>query len=219
MVASEGLVTVSRTSTWVGVSAMARSQPWDPATTAVRISATCPSHDTHTWWSSARAAKRGGVGDSAEARPSRARSNTSTGAIGRVSLHLARCRASEVTMQTIPMSQPDVSEAERAAVDEVLKTSTLSLGPRLALFERKVAAYVGTRHAVGVSSGTAGLHLAMIAAGLGEGDLVVTSPFSFIASANCILYVGARPVFVDVDPRTLTLDPEAVERTVTALTR
>ena len=117
----------------------------------------------------------------------------------------------------IPMSEPDITEAERAAVDEVLCTPMLSIGPRLALFERTLAAYVGTRHAAGVSSGTAGLHLCMLAAGVAEGDLVLTTPFSFVASANCILYPGARPVFVDIDPVSLTIDPRALARTADTL--
>src|SRR5262245_22551201 len=112
---------------------------------------------------------------------------------------------------TIPMSAPDITAAERRAVAEVLETPTLSLGSRLTLFERKFAGRLGTRHAVGVSSGTAGLHLALLAADVGPDDLVLTTPFSFVASANCILYTGARPVFVDVDPHTLTLDPGQVE--------
>jgi dTDP-4-amino-4,6-dideoxygalactose transaminase len=119
----------------------------------------------------------------------------------------------------IPMSEPDVGDAERAAVDEVLRGPTLALGPRLALFEERMAGYVGARHAAGVSSGTAGLHLGMLAAGVRPGDVVVTTPFSFIASANCALYVGARPAFVDVEPTALTLDPERLERTVRRLLR
>jgi dTDP-4-amino-4,6-dideoxygalactose transaminase len=117
---------------------------------------------------------------------------------------------------TIPMSAPDITEAERAAVARVLASSTLALGPQLAAFERAVARRVGAAHAIGVSSGTAGLHLCMIAAGVEEDDLVITSPFSFVASANCILYVRARPLFVDVDPHTLTLDPERVAAAVQA---
>ena len=119
----------------------------------------------------------------------------------------------------IPMSEPDITAAERAAVAEVLRTPTLSMGPCLALFEKRFAAYVGTRHAAGVSSGTAGLHLCMLAAGVGEGDLVLTTPFSFVASANCILYAHATPVFVDVDPVTLTIDPDALARKARALVR
>jgi perosamine synthetase len=112
---------------------------------------------------------------------------------------------------TIPMSRPDITSAERAAVLDVLSSSTLALGPRLDLFEQRLAAYVGARHGVAVSSGTAGLHLCMVAAGVGDGDTVLTTPFSFVASANCILYERARPVFVDIDPVTLTIDPNALE--------
>jgi dTDP-4-amino-4,6-dideoxygalactose transaminase len=119
----------------------------------------------------------------------------------------------------IPMSEPDITHAERTAVQQVLLTPTLSLGRRLTLFERKVAAYVGAGHAAGVSSGTAGLHLSMLAAGVEENDLVLTTPFSFVASANCALYVRARPVFVDVDPETLTIDPDALDRQVRLLAR
>jgi dTDP-4-amino-4,6-dideoxygalactose transaminase len=117
------------------------------------------------------------------------------------------------------MSECDITDAERQAVHEVLSTTTLALGPRLALFERRVADYVGTRHAVGVSSGTAGLHLAMLAADVGDDDFVITTPFSFIASANCILYVRARPVFVDIEPQALTIDPEKVADTAEKLMR
>jgi len=118
---------------------------------------------------------------------------------------------------TIPMSRPDITSAERAAVLDVLSGATLALGPRLELFERRLAAYVGVPHGVAVSSGTAGLHLCMIAAGVGEGDAVLTTPFSFVASANCILYERARPVFVDVDPVTLAIEPNALEMAVKKL--
>ena len=110
-------------------------------------------------------------------------------------------------MATIPMSRPDITSAERAAVFDVLSGATLALGPRLDLFERQLAGCVGAAHGVAVSSGTAGLHLCVVAAGVGEGDVVLTTPFSFVASANCVLYERARPVFVDVDPMTLTIDP------------
>jgi perosamine synthetase len=122
-------------------------------------------------------------------------------------------------MTTIPMSQPDVTDAEIRAVTDVLRTPVLALGPRADLFERKLAVRLDVPHAVAVSSGTAGLHLCMIAAGVGENDLVVTTPFSFVASANCILYERARPVFVDVDPATLTIDPEKLARTLHDLLR
>jgi dTDP-4-amino-4,6-dideoxygalactose transaminase len=123
------------------------------------------------------------------------------------------------TTMIVPMSEPDIGPAERAAVLDVLDGATLSIGPRLERFEGAIAARVGARHAIGVSSGTAALHLCLLAAGIGEGDVVVTTPFSFVASANCILYVRARPVFVDVDPVTLTLDPERLERAVQAIGR
>jgi dTDP-4-amino-4,6-dideoxygalactose transaminase len=117
------------------------------------------------------------------------------------------------------MCAPDITAAERAAVLEVLDTTTLSIGPKLDLFERRLAEYTGAPYAAGVSSGTAGLHLALLAAGVGEGDLVITTPFSFVASANCALYVGARPVFVDIDARTLNMDPDALARTAAELAR
>ena len=119
----------------------------------------------------------------------------------------------------IPMCEPDITAAEREAVDEVLRGTTLSIGPRLELFERRIAAYVGARHAAGVSSGTAGLHLCMLAAGVGEYDLVRTTPFSFVASANAIMYVRARPVFVDIEPNALTIDPQRLADTARVVSR
>jgi dTDP-4-amino-4,6-dideoxygalactose transaminase len=116
------------------------------------------------------------------------------------------------------MSSPDLTGAEIQAVTGVLQSPVLSIGPRLTAFEHAVAAYVGTRYAVGVNSGTSGLHLCVIAAGVEQGDLVITTPFSFIASANCILYEHAIPVFVDVDPHTGNIDPVAVAEAVEALT-
>jgi len=108
------------------------------------------------------------------------------------------------------MSSPDLTDAEIAAVNQVLTTRYLSIGPQMEAFEQGLASYVGTQYAVGVNSGTSGLHLAVIAAGVGEGDLVITTPFSFISSANCILFERAIPVFVDVDPQTLNIDPALV---------
>jgi perosamine synthetase len=121
--------------------------------------------------------------------------------------------------ETIPLARPVLGEAEERAVIEVLRSGQLSLGPRLAEFERLFAAQVGAPHACAVSSGTAGLHLALRAVGVGEGDEVVTSPFSFVASANAALYERARPVFADIDPVTLNLDPEAAAAAVTPRTR
>lgn len=107
----------------------------------------------------------------------------------------------------IPMSSPDLTADDIRAATAVLHTPCLSIGPQLEAFERAVGDYAGARFAVAVNSGTSALHLAVIAAGVGEGDLVVTTPFSFIASANCILYERGVPVFVDVDRATGNVDP------------
>ena len=111
----------------------------------------------------------------------------------------------------VPMSSPDLTDLERQAVMDVLNTPDLSMGKRIEAFEASMSAFSGCRHAVGVSSGTAGLHLCVRAAGIGAGDLVITTPFSFVASANVLLFEGAAPVFVDVDPRTGNLLPDLVE--------
>jgi len=121
--------------------------------------------------------------------------------------------------QQIPLARPVLGEAERDAVTEVLRSGQLSLGPRVGQFERAFAARVGAPLASAVSSGTAGLHLALRAVGVGEGDEVVTSPFSFVASANAALYERARPVFADIDPVTLNLDPDAAAAAVSERTR
>ena len=117
------------------------------------------------------------------------------------------------------MSGPDLTDAEVAAVVYVLRRGRLSLGPLGPRFEARFAEYVGARHAIAVSSGTAALHLAVLAARVGEGDYVITSPFSFVASANCILYERAVPIFVDVDPETGNLEPAAVAAMLDALAR
>ncbi len=119
----------------------------------------------------------------------------------------------------IPLSRPDISPAEIEAVVEVMATPTLSIGPKLEEFEQLCAKVAGRRHGVGVSSGTAGLHCTMIAAGVGSGDEVITTPFSFVASTNCILYVGAKPVFIDIDPKTLNMDLSKVEGAITPKTK
>jgi len=119
----------------------------------------------------------------------------------------------------IPLSRPDITQLEIDAVLDVMHTTTLSIGPRLEEFEVACAKLTGRQHGVGVSSGTAGLHCAMLAAGVGEGHEVITTPFSFVASTNCILYVNARPVFVDIDPKTLNMDVEKVAAAVTPKTK
>ena len=118
----------------------------------------------------------------------------------------------------IPMAQPVLGDAEEQAVLEVLRSGQLSLGPRVPEFERAFAARVGARHASAVSSGTAALHLGLRAVGVSEGDEVVTSPFSFVASANAILYERATPVFADIDPVTLNIDPDAAAAAITGRT-
>ena len=112
------------------------------------------------------------------------------------------------------MSSPVVDNRDVHAVEQVLTSGRLALGPQAEAFEDAIASYVGTKHAVAVNSGTSALHLAAIAARVGENDLVITTPFSFIASSNCVLYERAIPVFVDVDPVTGNLAPEQVEAAV-----
>jgi perosamine synthetase len=123
-----------------------------------------------------------------------------------------------VSDPVIPLARPVIGEREEELVLEVLRSGMLSLGPMLPRFEAEFAAKLGVDHASAVSSGTAGLHLALRAAGVKAGDEVITSPFSFIASANAPLYEGARPVFADIDPVTLNLDPEAARAAVTERT-
>jgi len=119
----------------------------------------------------------------------------------------------------IPLSAPDVTAADMEAVASVLRTPRLSLGPRMREFEEAVASYAGVPYGVALSSGTAGLHLGLAALGIGEGDEVILPSFTFIAAANAILYQRAKPVFADIDPVTLNLDPESVARAVTPKTR
>lgn len=111
------------------------------------------------------------------------------------------------TPPRIPMSSPDLTDAERQAVQAVLNTPNLSMGSQIQAFEEAFRAFTGCRHAIGVNSGTAGLHLCVRAAGISPGDTVITTPFSFVASTNVLLYEQAIPVFVDVDPRTGNIDP------------
>jgi perosamine synthetase len=113
--------------------------------------------------------------------------------------------------EPIPLAKPEVDAREEELVLEVLRSGRLSLGPMAERFEHELASWLGVGDAVAVSSGTTALHLCVRALGWGPGDEVLTSPFSFVASANCLLYEGARPVFCDVDPVTLNLDPAAVE--------
>jgi perosamine synthetase len=117
------------------------------------------------------------------------------------------------------MSLPDLDDADVSAVVEVLRSDRLALGPRTNEFERLVSEYVGVKHAVAVSSGTAALHLIVKALEIGRGDEVIVPSFTFAASVNAILYEGATPVFVDIEPETYNLNPEDLERRVTERTR
>ncbi len=121
--------------------------------------------------------------------------------------------------KTIALSGPYLDEREEELVLDVLRSGRLSLGPMVDRFEELFAEKVGAPYAAAVSSGTAGLHLLCHLAGIGPGDEVITSPYSFAASANCFLYEGAMPVFADIDPRTLNLDPAAVEAAMTERTK
>jgi len=119
----------------------------------------------------------------------------------------------------IQIAKPLIGEEEKKAVREVLESGRIAQGPVVAEFERSFSGYVGCRHGIATSSGTAALHLALLACGVRPGDEVITTPFSFIATANSILYCGARPVFADIDEMTFNIDPERVREKITGRTK
>jgi len=119
----------------------------------------------------------------------------------------------------IYLSRPDITQREIDAVCEVLRTPNLSLGPKVPEFERAFADYIGRKRAVAVNSGTSGLFLCMLALEIGQGDEVITTPFTFIASTTSIMMAGAKPVFVDIDPATLNIDPTQIEAKITSKTK
>ncbi len=119
----------------------------------------------------------------------------------------------------INIAQPQIGQEEIKAVTEVLKSGMLAQGPKVALFEEKFAKFIGTKFAIATSSGTTALHVALLAHGIGPGDEVITSPFTFIATANSILYTGAKPVFVDIDEKTYNLNPAKIEKAITKKTK
>jgi perosamine synthetase len=119
----------------------------------------------------------------------------------------------------VPLACPDVDETDIQAVREVLMSGSLALGPEANEFERAMVAYIGCTHAVAVNSGTSALHLIVRGLGIGPGDEVITTPFSFVASTNCILFEGATPVFVDIEPTTLCIDPARIEAAITPRTK
>lgn len=119
----------------------------------------------------------------------------------------------------IPYGRQIIDDDDIQAVVDVLKSDYLTTGPKIAEFEQSVSDYVGAKYAVAVSNGTAALHAACFAAGIGEGDEVITTPITFAASANCVLYCGGKPVFADIDPQTYNIDAEDIKRKITARTK
>jgi perosamine synthetase len=117
----------------------------------------------------------------------------------------------------VPLSSPDIVEKDIESVVSVMRTRFLSIGPKIQEFEKKMCDYIGVKHTVAVNSGTSALHLIIRGLGIGEGDKVLTTPFSFIASSNCILFEKAEPLFVDINEETLNLDPDKVEKKLKSL--
>lgn len=119
----------------------------------------------------------------------------------------------------IDLAKPDITQKEIDAVVEVMKSGWLSIGPKVEEFENKIADYIGVKHAIAVNSGTSGLHLLIKAYDIKDGDEVITTPFSFVASTNCILFERAKPVFVDINPKTLEMDIDQIEGKITERTK
>src|SRR5215831_234166 len=119
----------------------------------------------------------------------------------------------------IPYARPSITDAEIAEVEACLRSGWLSTGPRAARFEQALASRLAVKHALGASTGTAALHLAVLAAAIGPGDEVITTPMTWVSTANVILHAGARPVFVDIEPGTLNIDPSHVEEALTPRTK
>ena len=119
----------------------------------------------------------------------------------------------------VPIAKPIIGEEEIENVVEVLKSGMIAQGPKVAEFEQKFAEWVGAKYGIAVNSGTAALHVALLSCGIGEGDEVITTPFTFIASGNAIVYTGAKPVFADIDLKTYTLNPDSIEKLITENTK
>jgi len=122
-------------------------------------------------------------------------------------------------LKNIPLSSPDITHKEIELLNKVLSTPYLSIGPQIIEFEKKIANYIGTKYAVAVNSGTSALHLCIKSLGIKDNDEVITTPFSFIASANCILFERAKPIFVDIDKNTLCIDADKIEEKITSKTK
>ena len=127
--------------------------------------------------------------------------------------------ASLPELKSIPLSSPDITSKEVEIINQVLSTPFLSIGPKIKEFEKKIANYIGTKYAIAVNSGTSGLHLCIKSLGIKDNDEVITTPFSFIASANSILFERAKPIFVDIDEKTLNMDVSKIEEKITAKTK
>lgn len=121
-------------------------------------------------------------------------------------------RINKLPKDKILLGPPYITLDDEKAIVGVLRSGQLSLGPKTKEFEKKFAKYIGSKYAVTVSSGTTGLHLCVRAVGIKEGDEVITSPFSFVSSVNCILYEKAKPIFVDIDPKTFNIDANKIEK-------
>src|SRR3989344_7342542 len=119
----------------------------------------------------------------------------------------------------IPIARPQIGKEEEKAVIEVLRSGKLSQGEKVAEFEEAFAKYCGTKYAIATDNGTSALITALSAAGIGSGDEVITTPFTFFATANAIIFTGAKPVFIDINPETYNIDPELVERAITPKTK
>ncbi|MDY6914391.1 MAG: DegT/DnrJ/EryC1/StrS family aminotransferase [Planctomycetota bacterium] len=124
-----------------------------------------------------------------------------------------------MSSESVPLSRPDCTDAEIEAVCSVLRSDRLSIGPHLKAFEAACAARAGRKFGIGVNSGTSGLHLCVKALGIGEGDEVLTTPFSFVATTNCIMFERAKPIFVDIDPESYNMDPGSIESAITPQTK
>lgn len=119
----------------------------------------------------------------------------------------------------VPIAKPIIGEEEIKNVVEVLKSGMIAQGPKVAEFEEKFAAWIGTKYAIATNSGTSALHVALLAAGIGKGDEVITTPFTFIATGNSIIYTGATPVFAGIDLKTYTINPDSIEALITDKTK
>lgn len=122
-------------------------------------------------------------------------------------------------LKSVPLSSQDITAKEIETVRQVLNSQYLSIGPKIKEFEEAIANFVGVKYAIGVNSGTSGLHLAIRSLDIKDGDEVITTPFSFIASANCALFERAKPIFVDIDRKTLCIDPKKIEEKITKKTK